>query len=119
MLLEACPDHGSYEDGRWPADLLDAARRATTGQRAQFPGRVLAYERAKVIGGCSAYNGCTASWGHRADYDGWGGARPRKASRSPTPPLIPVTVRVSTNLPTVVVAERIADQLASRSAPGW
>jgi choline dehydrogenase len=32
----------------------------------------LPFERAKVIGGCSAHNGCTASWGHRADYDGWG-----------------------------------------------
>ena len=25
-----------------------------------------------MIGGCSAHNGCTVSWGHRADYDGWG-----------------------------------------------
>ena len=33
----------------------------------ELPGRALAYERARVIGGCSAHDGCTVSWGHRAD----------------------------------------------------
>src|SRR5581483_7295950 len=28
-------------------------------------------ERARVLGGCSAHNGCAAIWGSRDDYDGW------------------------------------------------
>ncbi len=76
LLLEAGPDHGSFAQGRWPADLLDARTLPfshdwgyTSG--VELPGRSLDYERARVIGGCSAHNGCTVSWGHRADYDGW------------------------------------------------
>ena len=76
LVIEAGPDHGSYGEGRWPADLIDARTLPfshdwgyTSGD--ELPGRSLAYERARVIGGCSAHNGCTVSWGHRADYDGW------------------------------------------------
>ena len=63
--------------GRWPAELLDAREMppsptagATTRARL-YPGRVIAFERARVIGGCSSHNGCAALWGSRADYDGW------------------------------------------------
>jgi choline dehydrogenase len=73
LLLEAGPDYGAYDEGRWPPELLDAATIPTShdwGYRSA-DGR-LPFERAKVVGGCSAHNGCTASWGHRADYDGWG-----------------------------------------------
>jgi choline dehydrogenase len=76
LVLEAGPDHGGYDEGRWPADLIDARTLPfshdwgyTSGD--ELPGRSLAYERARVIGGCSAHNGCTVSWGHRADYDAW------------------------------------------------
>ena len=76
LLLEAGPDYGAFAEGRWPADLLEARTIPvshdwgyTSGD--ELPGRELAYERARVIGGCSAHNGCTVSWGHRADYDGW------------------------------------------------
>ncbi|MEX1264935.1 MAG: GMC oxidoreductase [Actinomycetota bacterium] len=76
LLLEAGPDHGAFAEGRWPAELLDARTLPfthdwgyTSGH--ELPGRSLNYERARVIGGCSAHNGCTVSWGHRADYDGW------------------------------------------------
>jgi choline dehydrogenase len=73
VLLEAGPDHGPFDGGRWPADLLDATTIPTShdwGYRSEDqPG--LAFERARVIGGCSAHNGCTVSWGHRTDYDGW------------------------------------------------
>ena len=76
LLLEAGPDYGALAEGRWPADLLDARTIPvshdwgyTVGD--ELPGRELAYERARVIGGCSAHNGCTVSWGHRADYEGW------------------------------------------------
>ncbi len=76
LLLEAGPDYGAFAEGRWPADLLDARTIPVShdwGYTAgdEVPGRELAYERARVIGGCSAHNGCTVSWGHRADYDGW------------------------------------------------
>jgi choline dehydrogenase len=76
LLLEAGPDHGGYGEGRWPAELLDARTLPfthdwgyTSGD--ELPGRSLNYERARVIGGSSAHNGCTVSWGHRADYDAW------------------------------------------------
>ena len=76
LVLEAGPDHGGYAEGRWPADLIDARTLPfshdwgyTSGN--ELPGRSLDYERARVIGGCSAHNGCTVTWGHRADYDGW------------------------------------------------
>ena len=76
LLLEAGPDYGSLAEGRWPSDLLDGRVLASThdwsftsaaanGQ----PGHAL--QRAKVIGGCSAHNGCIAIWGSREDYDGW------------------------------------------------
>ena len=76
LLLEAGPDYGAYAGGGWPTELTDATTIPTShdwGYRAgeELPGRALAYERARVIGGCSAHNGCTVSWGHRADYDGW------------------------------------------------
>jgi choline dehydrogenase len=70
-LVEAGPDYGPYADGRWPADLLD--------------GRTLAFShswetdredrsqlRARVLGGCSAHNGCVVLAGTPADYDEWG-----------------------------------------------
>ena len=31
----------------------------------------MAFERARVLGGCSSHNGAVQTWGHRADYDGW------------------------------------------------
>ena len=79
LLLEAGPDYGHQREGRWPRDLLDGrvlasthdwsfTSAATHGQ----PNHEL--QRAKVIGGCSAHNGCIAIWGSRADYDGWAAA---------------------------------------------
>ena len=70
-LLEAGPDYGPRLDGRWPADLLDATTLATShdwgygGPGAD--GRQLAFDRARVIGGCSAHNGSTMSVGWRGD----------------------------------------------------
>jgi choline dehydrogenase len=76
LLLEAGPDYGALADQHWPQGLLDArslptghdwgyTNAANTGR----PNHLL--ERARVIGGCSAHNGCAAIWGSRADYDGW------------------------------------------------
>jgi choline dehydrogenase len=79
LLLEAGPDYGPLAGGGWPADLLDARDLAPThgweydsGDR--YPGRVIPFQRAKVIGGCSSHNGCAAIWGSRLDYDGWAAA---------------------------------------------
>src|SRR5262245_6204680 len=73
-LLEAGPDYGPLAGGRWPDDLLDASTTPTSHDwgYGSEDGTALSFDRAKVIGGCSAHNGTTASWGHRADYDGWG-----------------------------------------------
>jgi choline dehydrogenase len=76
LLLEAGPDYGPFDGGGWPPELVDSTTIPkthdwgyTSGE--ELPGRSLPYERARVIGGCSAHNGCTVSWGHRADADGW------------------------------------------------
>jgi choline dehydrogenase len=76
LLLEAGPDYGALDEGRWPAELLDACTLPTTHQwgltSASPTGRPNhPLERARVMGGCSAHNGCAAIWGSRADYDGW------------------------------------------------
>jgi choline dehydrogenase len=76
LLLEAGPDYGPFAAGRWPAELTDAGAIPTThdwGYRSgeQYAPRVISYERARVIGGCSSHNGCAAIWGSSVDYDGW------------------------------------------------
>lgn len=76
LLLEAGPDYGAFEDGAWPRDLLDARSLAYThdwklSSEATYPSRVVPFERACVLGGCSAHNGCAAIWGSRIDYDAW------------------------------------------------
>lgn len=79
LLLEAGPDYGTWADKRWPAELSDGRVVAAThswkfthnGATGQ-PDHAL--ERACVLGGCSAHNGCVALWGHRVDYDGWAAA---------------------------------------------
>jgi choline dehydrogenase len=76
LLLEAGPDPGPLGDPRWPADLLDATRLGTSydwgyDSGDTYPGRRVRFERARVLGGCSAHNGAVQTWGHRADYDGW------------------------------------------------
>ena len=76
LLIEAGPDYGSFAAGRWPADLIDAGAIPTThdwgyDSGEQYKPRVIGFERARVIGGCSSHNGCAAIWGSRLDYDGW------------------------------------------------
>jgi choline dehydrogenase len=78
LLLEAGPDYGPADSGRWPADLLDAATLAMVshdwGYSGEVQGRTVAFNRAKVIGGCSSHNGGAAVRGSRVDYDGWAAA---------------------------------------------
>src|SRR5215213_7133338 len=78
VVLEAGPDYGPFGDSRWPADLLDARALGYTHDWSyasgdSYPNRVVNFERAKVIGGCSTHNGCAAIWGSRVDYDDWAG----------------------------------------------
>lgn len=76
LLLEAGPDYGALAKGKWPPDLLDARWLPSShdwGYTSAARHGPLHHplERARVIGGCSAHNGCAAIWGSRADYDGW------------------------------------------------
>ena len=68
-LIEAGPDHGPYADGRWPEDLVYANELATSHDWG-FAGGWSSW-RAKVLGGCSAHNGCFVAWGSPADFDRW------------------------------------------------
>ncbi|HEY5985101.1 MAG TPA: GMC family oxidoreductase [Streptosporangiaceae bacterium] len=74
-LVEAGPDYGSHRSGRWPLDLLEARALADSHdwgyQGKGAGGQRLAFERARVIGGCSAHNGCSQLVGWRGDYDAW------------------------------------------------
>lgn len=77
LLLEAGPDYGPLGGGRWPADLLDARRLPPShdwghaGLARPTHAQPTAFTRARVVGGCSAHNGCIALLGHRRDYDHW------------------------------------------------
>lgn len=74
LLLEAGPDYGLRTSGRWPSDLLDAASIPASHDwvytaRTGASRRPVMAERARVIGGCSSHNGCTALWGGPSDWD--------------------------------------------------
>jgi choline dehydrogenase len=76
-LIERGPDYGPFGSREWPADLLDAAAIATSHDAgydsgARYGERVVTFERAHVIGGCSTHNGCIAAVGRPSDYDDWG-----------------------------------------------
>jgi choline dehydrogenase len=78
LLLEAGPDYGPRGSGRWPDDLLDASTLAIVshdwGYSGEIHGRTVAFNRARVLGGCSSHNGGAAVKGSRLDYDGWAAA---------------------------------------------
>ena len=77
LLLEAGPDYGPADSGRWPRDLLDAASVACShdwGYAGEFAGQVIRFSRARVIGGCSSHNAGAVVFGSRFDYDGWASA---------------------------------------------
>jgi choline dehydrogenase len=78
LLLEAGPDYGPASSGRWPDDLLDATKVAQSshdwGYTGEFGGKVVQFNRARVIGGCSAHNAGAVVFGSRFDYDGWAAA---------------------------------------------
>jgi choline dehydrogenase len=71
LLVEAGPDYGPVDSGRWPADLLSARMLATSHDWGYAAGR-WTFERARVMGGCSSHNGAIAAVGQRVEYDEWG-----------------------------------------------
>jgi choline dehydrogenase-like flavoprotein len=74
LLVEAGHDYATVAD--LPRDLVDASE-PTVGHDWGYVaepdelGRCAPLPRARVIGGCSATNGCFAVRGAPADYDGW------------------------------------------------
>ncbi len=77
VVVEAGPDYGALSEGRWPQDLLAAHALALSHDWGYGSGPLdgrqpWTYERARVISGCSAHNGCIAAVGHASDYDAWG-----------------------------------------------
>jgi choline dehydrogenase len=78
VLLEAGPDYGPPDSGRWPEELLDAATLAMVSHdwdlHGLHNGRRVDFNRAKVIGGCSSHNGGVSIRGSRVDYDLWAAA---------------------------------------------
>jgi choline dehydrogenase len=76
LVVEAGPDYGVLAGGGWPEELVDARALPDShdwgyDSGGRYPHRVVPFQRARVIGGCSAHNGCIAAVGHRSDYDGW------------------------------------------------
>src|SRR5690606_17296333 len=76
LLVEAGPDYGPRAAGRWPAEILDATALATTHDWGYTSGPLegrepWTWERARILGGCSAHNGAIAAVRHRDDYDAW------------------------------------------------
>lgn len=67
-LVEAGPDYGPPDSGRWPAEMLDARAIPDSHDWRDDQGTLAI---ARVIGGCSAHNLCF--WIHPpdADYDEW------------------------------------------------
>jgi choline dehydrogenase len=78
LLLEAGPDYGPADSGRWPHDLLDATSSPLWthdwGYTGEYGGKAIRFNRARVVGGCSAHNAGAIVFGSRLDYDGWAAA---------------------------------------------
>ena len=74
-LIEAGPDYGPFDAHRWPSELLDSRRIPLSHDwglvNADLSGRRYKVERARVMGGCSAHNGCAAVRGLRSDFIAW------------------------------------------------
>jgi choline dehydrogenase len=76
LVLEAGPDYGNLAVGRWPDDVLSAKAIPLSHDWGLTTTSGLDLPRARVVGGCSSHNGCTASLGAREDYDDWADANP-------------------------------------------
>ncbi len=76
LVLDAGPDYGPFDPTAWPGDMLDAKSIPLSHDwgLTSAPPQSLDLPRARIVGGCSAHNGCTVSRSARADYDGWAAA---------------------------------------------
>jgi choline dehydrogenase len=70
-VVEAGPDYGPYSEGRWPAEML-SSRALPMTHLWETDDDVRSSSRARIIGGCSAHNGCLVVRGEPRDYDEWG-----------------------------------------------
>ena len=70
-LVEAGPDYGPYDGGRWPSDILDA-RQLAFSHAWETEREDRSQLRARIMGGCSAHNACVVLAGAPSDYDEWG-----------------------------------------------
>jgi choline dehydrogenase len=100
-LVEAGPDYGAFAEGKWPADLLNAHAIALSHDWGYGSGTIdgrapWTFERARVLGGCSAHNGAIAAVGHASDYDGWGLAQWRTELLRPIFAIVLDKMRVRT-----------------------
>ena len=65
----------STTTGRWRANWgSDADWLYRTVPQANLDGRVIDWNRGKVLGGSSTINAMTWVWGHKADFDEWASA---------------------------------------------
>jgi len=71
-LVEAGPDYGPFEEGRWPDDMVDGRTLAFSHAWERLDEEDRSQLRARIIGGCSAHNACALLRGLPADYDEWG-----------------------------------------------
>ncbi len=70
-LVEAGPDYGTYADGRWPEDVLDARTLPLDSHCWANDGDDRSQLRARILGGCSSHNACALVRGEARDYDEW------------------------------------------------
>jgi choline dehydrogenase len=71
-LVEAGPDYGPHDSGRWPADMLNACELAFSHSWERHDPYDRSQLRARILGGCSAHNACAVLPGAPSDYDEWG-----------------------------------------------
>ena len=127
VLLEAGPDYGPFADGRWPDDLTDprsfrwSHEWGYTGM-GNGSGVPIEFWRARVVGGCSAHNGCEVVWGTAADYDAWAAAGLDGWSSADLAPVFSETLgtmRVAPTLPADFspVSEAFVRSAAARGFP--
>lgn len=71
-LVEAGPDYGPFDAGRWPTDMLDGTALAFSHSWELDDPDDRSQLRARILGGCSAHNACAVLPGSASDYDEWG-----------------------------------------------
>ena len=69
VLLEAGPDYGTRESGRWPPEILDASDMPLDSHDWGFEG--VDGARARILGGCSSHNACLVVWSPPGDHSRW------------------------------------------------